>query len=147
VFDAILVSPLKRAIATCRLSGFLDKAEIVPDLRERSYGDFEGLTWPQILAIAPEWSIWGPPAPNGESVEDAARRAREVLSRLDAIQGRAALFAHGHLLRVLAACWLGLTPDLGRLFAMDTATVGVLARENGRPVIRRWGVPPDGQLR
>lgn len=142
-FDLVLVSPMKRAMATCRLAGYLDQAEQVPDLVERSYGGFEGLTWPEIRAIAPEWSIWGPAAPHGESVEDVAQRARRVLDRIAPVEGTVALFAHGHLLRVLAACWLELTPDHGRLFSMATATVSVLGRENGRPVIRRWGIPPD----
>lgn len=143
IFGLVLVSPMKRAMATCRLAGYLDQAEPVRDLVERSYGDFEGLTWPEIRAIAPEWSIWGPAAPNGESVEHVAQRARRVLDRIARVEGAVALFAHGHLLRVLAACWLELTPDHGRLFSMATATISVLGRENGRPVIRRWGIPPD----
>lgn len=142
-FDLVLVSPMKRAMTTCRLAGYLDGAEPVPDLVERSYGDFEGLTWPQIRAIAPDFTIWGPAAPNGESVEHVAVRARRVLERIAPVEGTVALFAHGHLLRVLAACWLGIPPESGRLFAMGTATVSVLGRENDRPVIRRWATPPD----
>ncbi len=141
-FDFVMVSPMLRATDTCRLAGYLDGAEPCADSVERSYGDFEGLTWPEIRAVAPEWTIWGPAAPNGESVEDVAVRARRVLARLEAVPGDAALFAHGHFLRVLTALWLGLPPDHGRLFALGTATVSVLGRENGVPVIRRWGVPP-----
>lgn len=142
-FDLVLVSPMRRAMATCRLAGYLDRAEPVADLVERSYGDFEGLTWAGIRAVAPDWSIWGPVAPNGESVEHVAARARRVLDRIAAVEGTVAIFAHGHLLRVLAACWLGLPPGHGQHFAMGTATISVLGLENDRPVIRRWGIPPD----
>ena len=138
-FALVLSSPRSRAAETAHLAGFPD-AIIEPDLGEWDYGEFEGRTTLDIRTEIPDWSIWTGPWRNGESVEDVGRRADRVIERcLDhAIDGDVVLFAHGHLLRVLAARWIRLLPDAGRIFALGTATIGVLGWERDTRVIERW---------
>ncbi len=139
-FALVLTSPMLRARDTCRLAGLGDTAEIDPNLREWDYGDYEGLTTPQIQEERPGWSLWRDGTPNGESIERAAARAQAVIARgLDA-PGDVALFAHGHILRILASCWLGLPPNCGRLFALSTATVSTLGYERETRVITSWNL-------
>ena len=138
-FALVLSSPRSRAAETAHLAGFPDTI-IEPDLGEWDYGEFEGRTTLDIRTEIPDWSIWTGPWRNGESVEDVGRRADRVIERcLDpAIDGDVVLFAHGHLLRVLAARWIRLPPDAGRIFALGTATIGVLGWERDTRVIERW---------
>lgn len=138
-FDLVLTSPLSRASETAALAGFSD-ASPDPDLSEWDYGDLEGLTTEEITANLPDWSIWTGPWPGGETADDVARRADRIVARAREAHGDALVFAHGHLLRVLAARWLGLRPSAGRLFALGTATVSVLGWERDRPVIDAWNV-------
>lgn len=138
-FDVILVSPLSRAVDTCRMAGLLDKAERCPDLRERSYGDLEGLTYAEAAAEYPDWRLWLDTPPGGESPADVAVRASRVLERAAAVEGRVALFGHGSHLRILTMCWLGLPPESARMLVMVPASVGVLARASGSPAILCWG--------
>ena len=109
-----------------------------PDLREWDYGDYEGRTTAEIRAEVPGWSIWTGDVPRGESVEQVGIRARRVIARAVAAAGDVALFAHGHVLRILTACWLGLPPADGRLFALGTAAVSVLGCERESRVISVW---------
>jgi broad specificity phosphatase PhoE len=137
-FALVLSSPLSRALETCRLAGYGDVAERTPDLMEWDYGDYEGRRTVDIQKERPKWSLWRDGVPGGETVEQVGARARRVIEIADAGDGDVALFAHGHVLRVLTACWLGLAPDAGRLFAFGTAAVSVLGREKDTPVVIRW---------
>jgi broad specificity phosphatase PhoE len=142
-FARVYCSPLSRAIETARLAGYPD-VEKDPDLREWHYGEYEGLTTPEIRKRVPGWSVWTDPVPGGETVEEVAARVDRVIARVRAADGNVALFAHGHVLRVLAARWLDLPPTEGRLFALATATVSVLGWERETPVVERWNAPADG---
>jgi broad specificity phosphatase PhoE len=137
-FALVLSSPLGRARETCRLAGYGDVAVITDDLREWDYGDYEGRKTADIRKEAPDWSIWAGPVPHGETIEQVAARTQRVIDRAVAAGGDVALFAHGHVLRVLAACWLGLPPDGGRLLALGTASLSVLGYERETRVISTW---------
>jgi probable phosphoglycerate mutase len=145
-FAVVLSSPLARAWQTCRIAGHGEDAERVDDLMEWDYGDYEGRTTAEILVQHPGWVLWTDGAPDGESAEQVGLRATRIIERIAPASGSVALFAHGHLLRVLAACWLGLSPREGRLFALDTASIGVLGHEGGRRIVREWNVPPESPL-
>jgi len=140
-----LSSPLQRARRTAELAGVA--VDLDADLREVDYGDYEGITTPQIREREPGWTVWTHPNPGGETAEQAGERVDRVLERTRKAlpDGHVVLFAHGHILRVLAARWLGLPASEGRLFALDTATIGVLDTEHDRPVIRRWNAPAAWQ--
>jgi broad specificity phosphatase PhoE len=137
-FALVLTSPLARARETCRLAGFAGGAEVDADLAEWDYGDLEGRTGAEIRAEVPDWTIWTGAVPGGETAAQVGARADRAIDRARREDGDVALFAHGHLLRVLAARWLGLAPAAGRYFALDTASVSVLAHEGEEPVIRSW---------
>ncbi|HEX3623783.1 MAG TPA: histidine phosphatase family protein, partial [Acidimicrobiales bacterium] len=122
-FARVLTSPLSRARETCRLAGFADQAEVLDDLREWDYGDYEGRRTLDIRDERPGWSVWVDGVPGGETVDEVGRRADRVLSAVADTEGDVALFAHGHLLRVLGARLVGLPADAGRLFALSTASV------------------------
>jgi broad specificity phosphatase PhoE len=139
-FALVLVSPLERARETCRLAGYGDIAQVEPNLREWDYGDYEGRTTAEIRKAVPGWSLWKDGVPNGETVQQVAARAEAVIARALAADGDVALFAHGHVLRILAARWIGLPPDAGRLLALDTASVSRLGYERETQVITRWNL-------
>ena len=141
-FAVVLASPLQRALETCRLAGFGAAAEIDPGLVEWNYGDYEGLTTAQIRAQHPAWSLWSDGVPNGETIDEVAARADRVIACLPA-GGDAALFAHGHILRILTARWLSLEPSAARLFAMGTASISTLGYERETRVITRWNLSPS----
>lgn len=134
----MLTSPLARARTTCQLAGYESAAQGDVDLQEWDYGAYEGMTTREIRIEHPAWTIWTDGAPLGESPTEVGRRADRVLARLQAIDGDVALFAHGHLLRVLAARWLGLRPSAGALFALDTASLSVLGYEREQRVVHHW---------
>jgi len=139
-FALVLSSPRSRAVETARLAGFDDSVVIDPDLGEWDYGAFEGRTTAEIRTEVPDWSIWTGPWPAGETVEAIGARADRVIARcLDRkTDGDVLLFAHGHLLRVLAARWLGLPAASGRSFALGTATLSLLGWERGNRCIETW---------
>lgn len=137
-FALVLVSPLSRAVETCRIAGYGDVAQLTDDLLEWDYGAYEGRTTTDIRKELPRWTIWTGNPPGGETKEQVGRRALNVIDKVSAAGGDVALFAHGHLLRVLAACWLGLAPDAGRLLALDTASLSVLGYERETRVITTW---------
>lgn len=137
-FALVLASPLRRAWDTCRLAGLGDLARPSEDLLEWDYGAYEGRTKEEIRTEVPGWSIWTGGVPGGETIEEVGERARRVIEEAVAAPGDVALFAHGHVLRILAACWIGLPPRDGRLFALGTASIGVLGREDAGRVIRTW---------
>jgi broad specificity phosphatase PhoE len=142
-FALVLTSPLQRARVTCRVAGYGDVAEDAPDLMEWDYGRAEGRTYAEVLAELPGWSLWRDGPPGGEPLAEVARRAERVIGRAVGAGGDVALFAHGHLLRILAARWLGLPPQDAALLGLDPATVSVLGHERATRVIRRWNVPPQ----
>jgi len=137
-FALVLTSPLGRARETRRLAGYGDVAEVTDDLREWNYGIYEGRTTPDIRKTEPGWSVWTHPILQGESVEQVGERARRVIDRAAAAPGDVALFAHAHILRILAACWLGLPPVAGRLLALGTASISILGYERETRVISAW---------
>jgi broad specificity phosphatase PhoE len=136
-FALVLTSPLSRAADTATLAGFPD-ASMDPDLREWDYGALEGRTTADIREEYPGWSIWDGPWPQGETIDHIADRADRLVALLRAPTGDALVFAHGHVLRVLAARWLDLPPAAGRLFALGTATISRLGWERETPVIETW---------
>jgi broad specificity phosphatase PhoE len=142
-FALVLTSPLKRARDTCRIAGYGAVAQVEPNLCEWDYGAYEGRTTADIRHEVPNWSLWTMGVPQGETVEQVAERARLVLERVSAVSGEVALFAHGHILRILTACWLDLPPDAGRLFALDTGCLSVLSYEHEIRVIQRWNLSPE----
>ena len=137
-FALVLSSPLSRALETCRLAGYGDVVELDPDLMEWDYGDYEGRRTVDIQKERPGWSLWRDGVPGGETIDQVAARARRVIEIAESAEGDVALFAHGHVLRVLTACWLGQPPDAGRLFALGTAAVSVLGYERDTHVIIKW---------
>jgi probable phosphoglycerate mutase len=141
-FSLVLTSPLQRALETCRLAGYGDQAQVRPDLVEWDYGRYEGLTSTQIEEIQPNWSLWRDGGPGGEKAADVGRRADRVIAEVRGVEGDTLIFAHGHVLRVLASRWLGEPPEGGRHYALQTATLSVLTYEHADPVIRHWNLPP-----
>lgn len=151
LIGAVFVSPLARARETAELAG-LHGATVEPDLREWDYGGYEGVTTTEIHRTRPDWFLFtdgvvpGPPGHPGETAEQVGERADRVLARvresLREAEGCAVLVAHGHLLRVLTARWLGLPAAHGALFRLETATLSRLSTEHGRPVIASWNVGP-----
>lgn len=137
-FGLVLCSPLARAAETCRLAGYGDVARFSDNLLEWDYGEYEGQLTDDIRKEQPGWTVWSGPVPGGETIEQVAQRAQEAITEALAAQGDVALFAHAHLLRVLAACWLGLSPDGGRLFTLGTASLSVLGYERENRVIKSW---------
>lgn len=138
--DLVLTSPRLRARRTAALAGFAE-AVVEDDLAEWDYGDYEGLTTPQIREQVPGWTVWSHPVPGGESADEVAERLDRVVARVRSVDGRVLVFAHGHSLRVLTARWLGLPVAEGRHFALDTATYSQLGDDRGEPVVQRWNVP------
>ncbi len=137
-FALVLTSPLSRAMETARLAGLGDAAEVTKDLREWDYGDYEGRRTVDIRAERPGWGLWLHGVPNGETVEEVGRRADLLVERARTAEGDVVMFAHGHLLRVLGARWVGLPPADGALLALTTASVSVLGWERETAVIERW---------
>jgi len=142
-FALVLTSPLARAVQTCRRADFGDAAAEREDLREWDYGAYEGRTTAEIRDDRPGWSLWRDGAPDGETAAQVGERADRVIAEARSVDGDVLLFAHGHLLRVLTARWLGLEPSAGQLFALDPATISVLGYERETPVIRLWNEKAD----
>jgi probable phosphoglycerate mutase len=137
-FALVLTSSLGRARETCRLAGFAGGAQVTDDLLEWNYGIYEGRTTPAVRAEQPGWSIWTTTVAQGETVEQVGERARRVIERADAVAGDVALFAHAHILRILAACWMGLPPIHGRNLTLSTASISVLGYERETRVLQIW---------
>jgi broad specificity phosphatase PhoE len=143
-FALVLTSPMERARETCRLAGYGDAAQVDRNLCEWDYGDYEGRTTPEIRKEIPDWSLWVAGVPNGETIAQVAGRADAVIKRALAADGDVALFAHGHILRILAACWIGLAPQVGRFLALSTASLSTLGYERATHVIDRWNLTVSG---
>ena len=140
-FALILTSPLQRARETCELAGLGTRASVEPDLIEWNYGEYEGLTTEQIRLTRPAWSVFRDGCPGGESPEQAGSRGDRVLAKVRATEGNVALFAHGHILRVLAARWINLSASYGEHFLLDTATLNVLGYYRESPAFKIWNAP------
>ena len=141
-FAAVFVSPRQRARETCEIAGYGDVAVVEDGLQEWNYGEAEGKTTPQLRAIhGPNWSVWTDPIIGGEAVEQVGDRADGVIAKSLAAApegGAVALFAHAHILRILAARWIGLPAVGGKLFALGTGSVSVLGHERETRVISKW---------
>ncbi|HEX3444258.1 MAG TPA: histidine phosphatase family protein [Chthoniobacterales bacterium] len=140
-FESIISSPLRRSLETARLAGLKGRIEVNDELREWDYGDYEGMTTEQIREKVADWTVWTHPCPNGEKIEQVAARADRVLARCEQIKGNAALFSHGHFLRVLVSRWIGLPPENGRHFLLGTSTLSILAHEREVHTIKTWNGP------
>ncbi len=137
-FARVLTSPLSRAADTCRLAGLGDAAEVSDDLLEWDYGDYEGVTTAQIREERPDWNLWRDGCPGGEEPGEVGARADRIVAQLQRLDGDAALFAHGHVLRVLAARWIELGPEWGARLVLTTATLSILGWERETRAIRLW---------
>ena len=142
-FDVTRVfsSPLLRALETCEIVGFVDRVEVVDDLLEWDYGDYEGLTTPQIWERRPHWELFADGCPNGESAADVGARVDLFLDRVATAPdggGDVLCFAHGHVLRVVTARWVRLWPEEGRRFLLDAGHIGVLGYERETRVVTVW---------
>lgn len=140
-FERVLCSPMQRARETCALAGFGDRAVIDSDLVEWNYGEYEGLTPKQIREVAPGWLIFRDGCPGGETPEQVGARVDRVIARSRALDGDLALFAHGHVLRVLVARWIGLPAGAGQHFFLSTGTLCVLGYYRDIPAVRLWNAP------
>lgn len=138
-FDLVLTSPLSRARETCRLAGLGEQAVVTPDLREWDYGDYEGVTTDEIRTTRPGWTVFSDGCPGGEDATQVGERADRVIETVRSVEGgRAIAFAHGHLLRVLAARWVGLTPQDGARLVLGTGTLSMLGWERETAAIQSW---------
>ena len=140
VFAKVFTSPSQRAVRTCELAGFAGTGEADPDLAEWDYGRYEGRRTAEILEERPDWQLFRDGCPDGESPAEIGARADRVVGRVRAVQGDVLLVSSAHILRVLAARWLGLEPAGGRYFLLGTAALCVLGYEHNlaEPVIRLW---------
>ena len=137
-FTTVLTSPLLRARETAELAGLGDRAEPEADLREYDYGDYEGLTTDQIREDRPGWYLWRDGVPDGETPEQVGDRADRAIARALEAGGDVALFAHGHVLRVLAARWIELPAEYGGHLALSTASLSELGYERERRAVWLW---------
>jgi broad specificity phosphatase PhoE len=139
-FSRVFTSPLRRARRTCELAGFGLVAEVLPDLVEWNYGDYEGLRTVEIREKSPGWELFRDGCPGGESPEQVAARADRVLKRLRSLKGDLLLFSSGHFLRVLAARWIGIETYSARTLVLSTASLSALGYEHSleQPAIRLW---------
>jgi len=136
-FDLVLSSPRHRARRTAELAGFAD-VEVDADLVEWDYGDYEGITTPEIRETVPGWTVWTHPTPGGETADQVTERLDRVVARVRKAEGRVLVFGHGHSLRALTARWIEQPVTEGRFFQLDTATVSTLGYERDFPVVLRW---------
>lgn len=139
-FAEVFTSPLQRASRTCQLAGFGEVAEVMPDLVEWNYGDYEGVKTSEIHKTRPDWQLFRDGCPNGEMPADVGARADRVITRLRVIDGDVLCFSSGHFLRVLTARWLRMLPGQGTLFLLGTASLSALSYEHNldEPAIKLW---------
>ncbi|WFU00738.1 histidine phosphatase family protein [Rhizobium sp. CB3171] len=139
-FAAVWSSPSERAKSTSTLAGFGDARAVKDDLAEWNYGAYEGVTTKEILAQRPGWQLFRDGCPDGETVADVGARADRIIGELRQVNGNVLIFSSAHFLRVFAARWLGLQPQGGAHFVLDTTSISILGYEHdlSEPVIRRW---------
>jgi broad specificity phosphatase PhoE len=143
VFALVATSPLQRARETCELAGLGEQAMIEPDLVEWNYGKYEELTTKQIKLARTGWSLFRDGCPGGETPERVGARADRVIAKVRKVEGNVALFAHGHIFRVLAARWINLPANYGEHFLLDTATLSVLGYYYDAAALQIWNAPPS----
>jgi len=139
-FARVMSSPLSRAWETMELVGLRGTAVSNDDLVEWDYGEYEGRPTAEIREALPGWTVWTHPIIGGESIEEVSARADRVIATVLESEGSVALFAHGHILRILAARWMGLMPQAGASLSLDTATTSTLGWERENRVVRTWNV-------
>jgi broad specificity phosphatase PhoE len=137
-FALVLVSPLERARETARLAGLGEAAQVRDDLLEWDYGDYEGITTPDIRVERPDWYLWRDGVPNGESADEVSARCDRVIAEILAAAGDVAVFAHGHVLRALSARWVQEPVSFGGRLYLSTGSLCVLGFEREVRVIRLW---------
>jgi len=137
-FSLVLVSPSARARETCELCGLAAQARVDEDLLEWDYGEYEGLTTEQIHRLRPGWSLWRDGCPGGERAADVGARADRVIAELERHRSPAAVFSHGHMLRVLGVRWISLEARHGGRLGLSTAAICVLGHEHGTAILARW---------
>ncbi len=142
-FALVLSSPLRRARETCEIAGFGDRAEIDEDLREWNYGEYEGLTTPQIREQDPDWDLWTDGCPGGERPDEVGARADRVIARMRAADGDAVAFAHGHILRVVTARWLEMPVAAGARFVLAAGAISTLGFERETQALQGWNLIPE----
>jgi broad specificity phosphatase PhoE len=142
-FALVLTSPLRRARDTCELAGLGERAVVDEDLREWDYGAYEGLTSAQIRQQRPDWDLWREGCPEGESPQQVAARAQRVIARARGAQGDVIAFAHGHILRVLAALWIEAPVAHGARLMLAAGAIGKLSREHAYWALGAWNLPAD----
>jgi broad specificity phosphatase PhoE len=140
-FELVLVSPSTRARETCELCGLGGEAQLREDLLEWDYGEYEGLTTPEIREQRPGWALWRDGCPGGENAADVGARADRVIAELNSAAAGAVVFSHGHLLRVLGARWILLDPATGQHLGLSTGALCVLGHERQTPILARWNEP------
>ena len=140
-FTAVWSSPMSRALDTARLAGYEHDVRIDDRLKEWTYGDYEGKTTPEVRETRPDWFLWRDGCPGGESPEQVGHRSDELIDEVRAVEGDVLLFAHGHILRVITARWLGYPPGDGMHFSLGTATLSILGWEREAASIWRWNAP------
>jgi len=140
-FQLVLTSPLRRARETCELAGLGARGALEADLHEWNYGAYEGLTTKQIHDKQPGWMLFRDGCPGGETPAQIGARVDRVIARVRGTAGDVALFAHGHVFRVLVARWIGLAPGAGQHFLLDTATLNVLGYYGDSPAVKIWNAP------
>ena len=140
-FTKVFCSPLQRAKRTCELAGLREQAEITEDLLEWNYGDYEGLTTPEIRKKDPGWTVFSQVVPGGEDIKSVSKRCDRVIQTIRSTEGDCAVFAHGHILRVFTARWLGLPAIEGRHFILGTGTLNLLGYEHESPAVKVWNAP------
>jgi broad specificity phosphatase PhoE len=137
-FVKVLSSPRSRATETAEIAGLGSRIEHKEELAEIDYGDFEGLTTTEIREKVPGWTVWTHPCPNGETLEQAAARAKKVIEEIKGTTGSVAVFSHGHMLRIFACAYLGLPPENGQHLQVDTCSISILSHEHEMPTIKLW---------
>jgi len=137
-FDHVFTSPLKRAFETCQLCNLSQKATVSDALLEWNYGDYEGMTSKEIHKSEPTWNVFEKGAPGGESTGDVKTRVDEFLKKLEALEGKIALFSSGHISRALTVRFLGFPLAKGRHFILSTASLSILSYEHGKPALKLW---------
>jgi probable phosphoglycerate mutase len=139
-FALVLTSPMQRARETARLAGYGERAVVDEDLRERDYGEYEGVTTKEVRKTIPGWDVWRDDVPGGETPAQVGARADRVIERALAAEGDTLVFAHGHLLRIVGARWMGMGPEGGGRLVVRTAALCVLGFERERRVLKAWNV-------
>lgn len=137
-FAKVFASPLRRAQETAALAGLGDQAQARDDLMEYDYGDYEGITTDAIREQRPDWYLWRDGVPNGETPDEVGIRADRILEEAASVDGDVALVAHGHVLRVIGARWVGQPAAFAGRLALDTAALCRLGSEREQRVLRAW---------